>query len=143
MDNLAPFVTVRLDIQRTVKLNSLGQLTDHLMDWGLSTAAQEQLWVIALDSLNQIRSVTTVSVGSYHDCYVAVPTIFSPVLLSASDRFIMAHNHPNGRSTPTKDDIELTARVEAASRMMDIEFDDHIITTPSGTWSSMRALGYL
>lgn len=137
------FTTVRLDVVRTVKLTSMTNLVAVLTELGLALSAQEQLWVVALDSLNQIRSVTTVSVGSYHECFVAVPTIMNPVLLSAADRFIIAHNHPNGRSNPTKDDIDLTARIEAAANVLDMEFDDHLILTPTGNWASMRALGHL
>jgi DNA repair protein RadC len=139
----AAFTRVSLTVERTVKLDALTDLTSLLGTLGLSGSAQEQLWVIALDSLNQVRNITVVSVGTYHDCFVSVPTILSPVLLSATDRFIIAHNHPNGRSAPTDDDIDLTQRVDAASRIMDLSFDDHIIVSPSGSWSSMRTLGHL
>ena len=139
----APFTRVSLNVERVVKLDSMTHLVEQLDKLGLSSAAQEQLWVIALDSLNQIRSVTMVSVGTYHECYVAVPAVLSPVLLSATDRFIMAHNHPNGRPHPTPDDIDLTQRVEAAARVMDISFDDHLIVTSTGAWQSMKALGHL
>jgi DNA repair protein RadC len=138
-----PFVRVTLGVDRTVKLNSMLDLIGQLGDMGLSGSAQEQLWVISLDSLNQIRNITVVSVGTYHDCFVSVPTILSPVLLSATDRFIMAHNHPNGRPNPTADDIDLTSRVKAAADIMDISFDDHVIVSTSGGWSSMKALGHL
>lgn len=139
----APFTRVSLDVERVVKLDSMTHLADQLGKLGLSSAAQEQLWVIALDSLNQIRSITAVSIGTYHECYVAVPTVIAPVLLSATDRFIMAHNHPNGRPNPTADDIDLTDRVNAAARVMDISFDDHLIVTSTGAWQSMKALGHL
>ena len=139
----APFTRVRLDVERVVKLDSMADLIGHLDEMGLASSAQEQLWVIALDSLNQIRSVTPVSIGTYHDCIIAVPAVLSPVLLSATDRFIMAHNHPNGRPNPTPEDIDLTQRIAAASKVMDISFDDHVIVTTTGAWRSMKALGYL
>ena len=138
-----PFTRVSLAVERTVKLDSMADLITQLGVMGLTASAQEQLWVIALDSINQIRGITIVSVGTYHDCFVSVPTILSPVLLSATDRFIIAHNHPNGRSAPTDDDIDLTARVDAAAKVMDLSFDDHVIVSASGSWSSMRALGHL
>lgn len=134
---------VRLDVDRTVKLNSLKELAEVLTDLGLSGSAQEQLWVVAVDGINQIRSITPVAVGTYHDCFVALPTVFSPVLLSACDRFTVAHNHPNGRLMPTADDLDLTRRIETAAKVMDMEFDDHIIVGPTGGFTSMRALGHL
>lgn len=138
-----PFTTVRLQVDRVVKLDSMGEMVDQLNELGLAASAQEQLWVVALDSLNQIRSITVASIGTYHECYVSVPNVLSPVLLSAADRFILAHNHPNGRPNPTKDDIDLTKRVVKAAEAMDIEFDDHIIVTPTGQWRSMRSMGHL
>jgi DNA repair protein RadC len=138
-----PFVTVQLDVQRVVKITSLATLVQILTDAGLAGSAQEQLWVIALDSLNQIRSITPVSVGTYHECYVSVPNVISPVLLSATDRFTIAHNHPNGRPNPTPDDIDLTRRISVSAEAMDLSFDDHIIVTPTGEWRSMRALGHM
>lgn len=137
-----PFTRVRLEVERVVQLDSLAHLVDMLGEMGLSTAAQEELWVIALDSLNQIRSITRVSIGTYHECFVSVPTVIGPVLLSATDRFIMAHNHPNGRPNPTLDDIELTKRIAGAAELMDIAFDEHLIVTPSGAWAGMKALGH-
>ncbi len=142
MEMHAPFTKVRLEIERVVKLDSLAHLADMLGEMGLSSSAQEQLWVIALDSLNQIRSVTPVSIGTYHECFVSVPTVIGPVLLSATDRFIMAHNHPNGRPTPTADDIDLTKRIAKAAELMDIAFDEHLIVTPGGAWAGMKALGH-
>jgi DNA repair protein RadC len=139
----APFMSVRLDVTRIVKLDSMKSLADLLVELGLAGSAQEQLWVLALDSLNQIRSITPISIGTYHECYVSVPTVLSPVLLSATDRFIIAHNHPNGRSAPTADDIDLTQRIDKSAHDMDLAFDDHIIVTPSGAWQSMRALGHM
>jgi DNA repair protein RadC len=138
-----PFTTVRLEIQRIVKLTSLKNLSETLGELGLNNAAQEQLWILAIDSLNQIRSVTPVAIGTYHECYVGVPNVISPVLLSATDRFIMAHNHPNGRPNPTADDIDLTKRIRVAAEAMDLAFDDHVIVTPTGGWTSMKALGHL
>ena len=138
-----PFTTVRLEIQRIVKLTSLKNLSETLGELGLNNAAQEQLWILAIDSLNQIRRVTPVAIGTYHECYVGVPNVISPVLLSATDRFIMAHNHPNGRPNPTADDIDLTKRIRVAAEAMDLAFDDHVIVTPTGGWTSMKALGHL
>ena len=137
------FTRVTLEIERTVSLKSLDNLVEVLADLGLSGSAQEQLWVIALDSRNKIRNITTVSVGTYHDCFSSVPTVLSPVLLSASDRFILAHNHPNGHPNPTEDDLDLNHRVQAAAEVMDMEYDDHIIVTPGGAWVSLRAMGHL
>ena len=40
---------------------------------------------------------------------------------------ILAHNHPSGDVSPSKDDIELTGRLVKAGQIMGIEVLDHII----------------
>jgi DNA repair protein RadC len=55
----------------------------------------------------------------------------------------VAHNHPNGKTNPTREDINLTGRIVAAADTLDMDFDDHLILTPYGGWASMRALGHL
>lgn len=138
-----PFVTVQLKVERIVRPANLDNLVNLLGELGLSGSAQEQLWVLALDGQNNIRQIHVANIGSYHDTFVSIPTVLSPVLLSASDRFIVAHNHPNGKPNPTQDDIELTRRIDAAANVLDMEFDDHLIVTARGAWVSMRALGHL
>lgn len=140
---MTDFCSVRLEVRKTVKPRHQGELVDLLNELGLVTSSQEQLWVIALDAVNAVRSVTPVAMGTYHDSFVALPTIFAPVFLAATDRFIIAHNHPAGRARPTKPDLDLTARVQAAATVLDVEFHDHIIVCPDGSWTSLNSAGYM
>jgi DNA repair protein RadC len=140
---MTDFTRVQLEVVKRVKPVGLAGLAALLDEWGLARSPQEQLWVITLDSLNQVRTVTPVAIGTYHDSFVAIPTILAPVFLAASDRFIVAHNHPAGRTTPSANDLDLTARIKAAADICDLMFDDHLIVEPRGSWSSMASLGHL
>jgi DNA repair protein RadC len=44
----------------------------------------------------------------------------------------LAHNHPSGNLTPSRQDEELTAKIKEACRVMDIQLADHIILSPVG-----------
>lgn len=41
--------------------------------------------------------------------------------------FILAHNHPSGETTPSKEDINITNRLKQAGEILGIELLDHII----------------
>jgi DNA repair protein RadC len=50
----------------------------------------------------------------------------------AATHVILAHNHPSGNLTPSRQDEELTAKIKEACRVMDIQLADHIILSPVG-----------
>jgi DNA repair protein RadC len=127
----------RVEHELTVVHNTT-EVADVLMEFGLGTSVQEELWVLLLDGARQVRSVYPVAKGGYHDCDISIPTILSPVFLGATDRFLIAHNHTSGDLTPTQHDLELTWRINQAADILDLLFEDHIIVTPSGRWHSMR-----
>lgn len=105
---------------------------------GLSNAVQEEVWVVTIDGSRQVRRYYTVAKGNYHDCDVSLPALLSPVFLSATDRFVVAHNHPSGTLEPTQHDFNMTWRIGEAADMLDLIFEDHLIVAPGGKWYSMR-----
>jgi DNA repair protein RadC len=88
---------VRMDQPETADLSTL------LERWGLTRATQEAVWVIAIDNVTQLKTVTEVARGGFHDVLVHIPTVLSAVLAAQTDRFYVAHNHPSGPVTrPTR-----------------------------------------
>jgi DNA repair protein RadC len=51
---------------------------------------------------------------------------------------ILAHNHPSGEPTPSREDVALTADIARAASVMGITVHDHIIVG-RGKWLSFRA----
>ncbi len=54
----------------------------------------------------------------------------------------MIHNHPSGDSSPSKQDIALTANIVDAAKKFDIAVHDHIIIGKDGP-TSMRGAGLM
>jgi DNA repair protein RadC len=126
-------------VERELKVvHNTVEVAEVLEGLGLSSAVQEELWVVLLDGARQVLAVYPVGKGGYHDCDISIPTIIAPVFLGATDRFIIAHNHPSGDTNPTQHDLELTWRINQAADILDLMFEDHIIVTPKGQWHSMR-----
>lgn len=117
---------------------STDSIGEDLAAMGLSNSVQEEVWVITIDGGRMVRRYYSVAKGNYHDCDVSLPAILSPVFLSATDRFVVAHNHPSGALEPTQQDFNMTWRIAEAADLLDLIFEDHLIVAPGGRWYSMR-----
>lgn len=54
----------------------------------------------------------------------------------------MIHNHPSGDPKPSRDDIEMTREIKAASEALGITIHDHLVIGRKGH-ASFRSLGLL
>ena len=48
---------------------------------------------------------------------------------------ILAHNHPSGESTPSREDLETTGKLIEIGEMMGIKVVDHLILAAGGSIS--------
>ena len=126
------FVTVHLNMEKERILPTFTELPELLETWGLTTRAQETLWVISFDSIEQIRTVAEVAQGNYHRMEIPIPAVLSAVFLSGTDRFCIAHNHPSGDISPTVNDLHLTNVLMTAANACGLYFEDHLIVGPNG-----------
>ncbi len=71
-----------------------------------------------------------------------VRLIAARALLLAADDVVIAHNHPSGDPTPSRQDILATNRLERALFPFAIRVIDHVIISGQG-WFSFRRAGLL
>ncbi|MCH2534190.1 MAG: JAB domain-containing protein [Bdellovibrionales bacterium] len=95
----------------------------------------EEIWVVCLHSNNKIIRSRCVFRGSVNFCNYHPRDIFRYTCLSNASKFILAHNHPSGESTPSFKDIEMTKKIKQISEIMDIPFIDHIICAKKDYYS--------
>jgi DNA repair protein RadC len=138
-----PFVDVSLNVIRSMQVAGRDEVATLCYDLGLHNKAAEEVWVVCLDAARNIRAVVPVAKGGYHEVFVATPTIMSAVFITASDRFVLVHNHPSGDLTPTANDKTLTIAVAGAAKACDLMFEDHLIVGPPNKWYSMENAGFL
>ena len=53
--------------------------------------------------------------------------MFKTAILANGASIILAHNHPSGDTSPSKDDINITTRIKECGVLMGIELLDHVI----------------
>lgn len=68
--------------------------------------------------------------------------IVQSALAADAAAVMLAHNHPSGDTRPSLADREMTRKLAAALRALDIRLLDHLIFAGDGT-ESFRALGLL
>ncbi|MDC4242860.1 DNA repair protein RadC (plasmid) [Clostridium tertium] len=93
----------------------------------LGEVDREHLIVIVLDVKNKINSISVASVGTLNSSIVHPREVFKTAILANGASIILAHNHPSGDTSPSKDDINITTRIKECGVLMGIELLDHVI----------------
>ena len=106
--------------------------------------AQEFFSVMLLSRNNKVLNVSTIGQGNKHSTIVDISYIVTQALLTGANAVILAHNHPSGNHFPSDQDKDLTSKVKAALKLIDIQLMDHIIlTSDKDLWYSMATTGEL
>ena len=103
------------------------------------TFAEERMYIIALSTKGDVIGYIEHSKGTLNSSLVDVAGIFKFALLCNANSIILTHNHPSGSTTPSQEDIQVTSRVKDAGDLLSVPLLDHIITTPSGVYNSIRS----
>ena len=106
----------------------------------INNEAQEVTYLLSLNNKNQLVSFTEIARGGLDMCNISQNQIFKTVLLSNSNKFILVHNHPTGDPTPSKMDIETTKKILKSSKILGIDFLDHIVIGDNEYQSIMKYL---
>lgn len=93
----------------------------------LNGVDREHLVLLTLDTKNCINSITTVSIGSLNTSIVHPREVFKTAIISNASSIILAHNHPSGDPTPSKEDINITDRIKESGKILGIDLLDHLI----------------
>jgi len=139
--NVDRFASVQLRIEK--EMPTAADLDCLFREWGLTDSNQERLWAVAYDGIEQIRTVTEVAVGGYHEVAVPIPALLTAVLLSGADRFQIAHNHPSGDAQPTMYDVDMVHKVMDAANAAGLFFEDSLIVAEGATTYSFLQNGLI
>lgn len=94
--------------------------------------AEERVYCIAMNAKNEIIGFSQIAQGSISNCNFDTKGLFKTILLCNASKFILIHNHPSGDSTPSQNDYQVTEKIKEASKIMGIEFLDHIVVAQNG-----------
>lgn len=109
----------------------------------MEDADREQFLIMCLNTKNEPTAIHTVSIGTLNSSYAHPREVFKAAILANSACIILAHNHPSGDPTPSRDDMELTGRLKDAGKIIGIEVLDHMVIGENGSFVSFKAKGLL
>ncbi|MFQ5890792.1 MAG: DNA repair protein RadC [Gemmatimonadota bacterium] len=98
----------------------------------LRDRAQEEFWVLYLDTQNRVLNERCLTVGLLNSSLVHPREVFSPAISRAAASLILAHNHPSGDPEPSPEDIEVTHQLVESGRLLGIPVRDHIVLGDGG-----------
>ena len=116
------------------KINSSCQVVEWLQQ-EYSDESQEVLILICLNTKNVITDFSVVTRGTLNQSIAHPRDIFQRALLSNARSIILAHNHPSGDVTPSRNDNETTNRIKKCGDLMGIALLDHIIIGDNNYYS--------
>jgi DNA repair protein RadC len=105
----------------------------------LTVLEHEELWLLALDARNRMRSSRRVAMGGLSGLHVAVRDPLRLALRDAASAFVLVHNHPSGDPTPSAEDISFTRRLADAAAVMGTPLLDHVVIGRDGFVSMLDA----
>jgi DNA repair protein RadC len=95
----------------------------------------ESCFLLLLNRANQTIGYAKISQGGIVGTVIDPKLVFKYVIESLATAFILCHNHPSGQLNPSEDDKRITQKIKEASKLLDVDFLDHIILTEETYYS--------
>ncbi len=88
---------------------------------------REHFCALLLNTKHQVLAKETISIGTLNSSVVHPRELFKAAIKRSASAVILVHNHPSGDPTPSREDREITRRLQDAGSIIGIEVLDHIV----------------
>lgn len=92
-----------------------------------SDRKQELFFSILLNGANEILLIRPVTVGILNRTIIHPREVFAEAVEMRAGAIIVAHNHPSGNLSPSKEDLEVTRQLKEVGNVLGIKLLDHLI----------------
>ena len=103
---------------------------------------KEFFWLLIFNRANRLLGFSEIGRGSNAGVVINYKEIFQLLLLTNSDCFVVAHNHPSGSLNISGEDKKQTRKLVEMSQLISIRLLDHLIIT-SESYISLADKGIL
>lgn len=103
---------------------------------------RESFIILLLDTKHKINWLHTVSIGSLNASIVTPRETFKAAILANASAIILGHNHPSANCSPSREDINITKRLQEVGELLGISILDHIIVG-GDNYTSLKEEGYI
>lgn len=101
--------------------------------------SEEFLYLLCFNMKTRLLGVFELSHGNLNTTVCSPREIFQKALLCNAAYIILAHNHPSGDATPSKEDVMACRRVKQASEIMEVPLKDNLVVGRGCYYSFMEA----
>lgn len=122
-------------------LDSPGSVWELLLPY-MACLDREEFRVLILNNKNRLLKNAMISAGTISEAIVHPREVFRDAIREGGAAVIVAHNHPTGELTPSREDISTTQRLVDAGRIVGIPVLDHVIIT-NASYYSFKEGGYI
>lgn len=95
----------------------------------------EECHLLLLDQGMSVKGSVLLSRGGIAGASVDVRCLLRHAILGQAVAVVLCHNHPSGRTNPSRDDDNLTKKVAEACGAVSIRFIDHVIFAGNAYYS--------
>ncbi|WP_407690865.1 RadC family protein [Rubrobacter tropicus] len=100
---------------------------DALLRGRLAHLDRERFVVVLLNTKNAVLATEIVSIGTLSSSLVHPREVFKPAIQAGAAAVILVHNHPSGKTEPSREDRDVTGRLVEAGETIGIEVLDHVV----------------
>ncbi|NHF58258.1 DNA repair protein RadC [Flavobacteriaceae bacterium TP-CH-4] len=119
---------------KIAKINSSKDAFE-LLQPSLGELQHEEFWIVYLNNANKVLLTSQLSKGGLTGTLVDVRIVMKQALELGAVALILAHNHPSGTLRPSKADKDVTQKLKAGAKALDIKILDHLIITQKDYFS--------
>jgi DNA repair protein RadC len=103
-------------------------------DMGMIQLA-EHFKVMVLNRASRVKGIYLLATGGMTGVLVDPRIVLRLALETSACALVLAHNHPSENLKPSPEDIDLTAKLRAGGKLLQIAVLDHLIITPDKYYS--------
>ena len=119
--------------QKEIPLQNTADILPLLRD--IAVKRQEHFVVLSLDSEKRLIKKRVVFIGTVNAVIAHPREVYAGALADRASSIIVAHNHPSGDPTPSKQDIVATEQLRNAGEILGIRLVEHLIVAGEGYFS--------
>lgn len=101
----------------------------------LADLNHEEFWILLMGKSNKVISTQLISKGGLAATVVDPKVIFQVAIEHHASSIILAHNHPSGGLKPSREDLDMTKKIVAGGKLLEITVFDHLILTDEAYYS--------
>lgn len=87
----------------------------------------EEFWIVFLNGAHKVIETKRLTQGGMQQTIVDIPMLLKMSLEKSAVSIAVAHNHPSGQNYASKEDENITKKIQAGCEAIGINFLDHII----------------